>query len=90
MKRLNLNETGMGLVIVLGLVVVVAVVGVVGARVLQKTDPSTASLSVPAQTKVPKNIKSSSDLSKASAALEATAVDSAATDQLDSDLNTLL
>lgn len=88
-----LNQRGSSYIVAILAVGVVAGVGVIGYRVVNKpvTTDSTSPLVSNSSTKVPTTIKSKADVRKADAALSTTAVDGSVNPaQLDSDLNSLL
>ncbi|HSX36900.1 MAG TPA: hypothetical protein VLG13_02160 [Patescibacteria group bacterium] len=87
MTNFRSNQKGIAHLGLLLLVVVVAAAGAVAYRVHQSsTSTSTASITA----KVPAKISTTADLTKASAALDATNIDSVNPNSLDSDLNSLL
>lgn len=92
MKSLVRNQRGFGHVGVLVLVAVVAVVGLVGYRVVKSADSLNGSdASFSASTTVPKSINSTADVKKASAALSNTPIDGTVNpNQLNNDLSSLL
>ena len=80
------NQRGSSHLVLLVLVFVVVAIGLIGVRVLNHQNVTTAST-----TPAPAAIKSSTDIDQASKSLDGTAIDSSLnTDNLDKDLSTVL
>ncbi len=90
--KYSLNQRGSSQLVAILAVAVIAAVGVVGYRVVsQPSNEQSSTPVVSSSAKVPTTIKSKSDVRKADAALNSTAIDSSVNpNQLDSDLNSLL
>jgi hypothetical protein len=89
--RQSLNQRGSGHVVLLLAVLVVAVVGFAGYRVMSAKSPADTSDTASANATVPAKLTSKADVLKASNALDQTAVDSSVNpDSLNNDLNSLL
>lgn len=87
--RTAFNQKGFSHTLVLVAAVVIAVVSVVGLRLLDGGAPTGSQPSSSAV--LPANIKTQADLNQAQKALDATAVDSSVNpEQLDTDINALL
>lgn len=86
----TLNQRGSSHIILVLAVIVVAAAGFAGYRVMNASQASPTS-SLRSKTSEPASIKSSADLHKASAALDATSIDGAVNPaELDSDMSALL
>lgn len=86
----TLNQKGVGHLLIVLALLVVATIGFVGWKVLGSDDTGTASVSTSEQVAVPATIKDKSDLNQASQALDTTDIDSGVNpDSLNSDLNSL-
>jgi len=91
MKRLTTAQNGFGFVAVLAVIALLGIVAFAGVRVLNSSQVDTTTASLTRKANVPAKIQTSADLSKASAALDATPIDSGVNpNQLDKDLNSLL
>ncbi|MEO8104729.1 MAG: hypothetical protein ABI602_00120 [Candidatus Saccharibacteria bacterium] len=92
MKRLHSNQNGFGFVAIFAVVALLGVVAFAGLRVMNANNQVDSSVSSLTRVhSVPAKIQTSADLTKASAALDATPVDTGVNpDQLDKDLNALL
>lgn len=91
--KLSLNQRGSSHLVMLLGVAILAVVVLAGYRVMSHANQgSPASTTVSAkETRIPNDIKTSADISKAQAALETTDVDKNVNpEQLDGDLNAVL
>jgi hypothetical protein len=91
MKRLSSNQNGIGLLAVLVLVAVVGIIGAVGYRVTSGSSTPTASVTANTSSKTPAKIKSTADVDTATKELDATDVNSSVdTGELDADISSLL
>lgn len=91
MKRLNSNQNGFGFVAILAVVALLGVVAFAGLRVMSANQVDSSVSSLTRAHSVPAKIQTSADITKASAALDATPVDTGVNpNQLDKDLNSLL
>lgn len=89
MKNLRSNQQGIGHVVALLVLVVVAAVAFAGWRVMSANN--TADTATQTASKTPPVLKTKADVTKAANELDATAVDSTVNpDSLDSDINSLL
>ncbi len=91
MKRLNSNQNGFGFVAVLAVVALLGVVAFAGLRVMSANQVDSSVSSLTRAHNVPAKIQTSADITKASAALDATPIDTGVNpNQLDKDINSLL
>jgi len=90
MKRLTTDQTGFGFVAILAVIALLGIVAFAGVRVMNSNQVDTTT-SLSRTHSVPAKIQTSADLTKASAALDATPIDNGVNpNQLDKDLNSLL
>ena len=88
-----LDQRGSSHIAAILAVVVVAAIGVVGYRVANKNSDTTTASTVSGYattSEAPSTIKTRADVTKASAALDSTSIDTVNPDQLDSDLSSIL
>ena len=91
MKRLTSNQNGFGFVAILAVFVLLGVVAFAGLRVMNRSQADAVTAGFSRSHSVPATINNTADITKASAALDATPIDSGVNpDQLDTDLNSLL
>ena len=91
MKRLTTDQTGFGFVAILAVIALLGIVAFAGVRVMNSNQVDTTTTSLSRTHSVPAKIQTSADLTKASAALDATPIDNGVNpNQLDKDLNSLL
>ena len=90
MSKLQTNQQGFGVIVVILVIAVVAAIAIVGMRVMGNQLQSSVASSTQTKAAVPATITSKADLQTASQALNTTNVDSVDLTQLDSDLNSLL
>ena len=90
MKSLRTNQQGIGHVVLLLTLVVVAGVGFAGWRVYSGTKTTGDTATVQSGASVPATLKTKADVTAAANQLDGTSVDSVNPDSLDSDLNSLL
>lgn len=90
MKRFTTDQNGFGFVAILAVMALLGIVAFAGVRVMNSGQLDT-SASLSRTSSVPAKIQTNADLTKASAALDATPIDSGVNpNQLDKDLNSLL
>lgn len=88
---LSQNQRGSSHIVALLVVVVVAGIAFAGYRVMNRDSIVASSVPAVSTSKVPATLKSKSDVEKANASLDSTAIDSSVDPgQLDGDINSLL
>jgi hypothetical protein len=91
MRKLSLNQAGASHIVALVGVLVIALTGFVGYRVLQNSEPEAAhDTVVTTDNRVPTKIDNTSDVRKAEKALDSTPIDESVNpDTLNDDINSL-
>ncbi len=91
MKRFTIDQNGFGFVAILAVIALLGIVAFAGVRVMNSNQVDSTTASLTRTHSVPNKIQNSADLTKASAALDATPIDTGVNpNQLDKDLNSLL